>query len=310
MDIHTLYAINVTPIGETSLLIDQITDYALDPGLQEIVEAADGSVDATYAAVMRQDPKIRATSTALATILGTIGISGYPLNSDGAAAAYCWFQKLQSGGTRAAGASHVKLTVSKGMILPRTLQVSQDQKATLALEIVPIFDLTNNPIVVTASQALAGSPSVGELFTVGPVMINGTQLDGIISTTVDFGIQEIVESADGQVWPTYIAIMSRRPSITITTLDAVSLSTFGLYGAAQGATDSVVYFRKLDQGGTRVADDGSEHISFTVDAGRISVTDLSGSHGQRLGSTVRITPTYDGSNAVMAISTTADIVTS
>ena len=86
------------------------------------------------------------------------------------------------------------------------------------------------------------------------------------------------------------------------------LATLGLSGAAQTATNSVVYLRKLDAGGTRVADDGSEHISFAVDDGRVSVTGVTGPHGQTLGADVRISPTYDGVAAIFAIDTTADIV--
>ena len=101
--------------------------------------------------------------------------------------------------------------------------------------------------------------------------------------------------------------MGRQPSITIRTAEALALNTFGLAGTAQGVTDSVVYFRKKDEGGTVVANATEEHISFTVDEGIITVDDVTGPHGDILGSQVVITPTYDGTNAIMAIDTTAAI---
>jgi hypothetical protein len=115
-------------------------------------------------------------------------------------------------------------------------------------------------------------------------------------------------SADGHPWAMFIAIAERRPMIRIQTSEVLALNTFGLTGAAQGANDSVVYLRKIEEGGTRVADDTAEHISFTIDEGHIITGPIHGSQGQNLGTEVVITPTYDGTHDVIAISTTAQIV--
>ena len=44
-----------------------------------------------------------------------------------------------------------------------------------------------------------------------------------------------------------------------------------------------------------------------VDEGIVTVDDLDGSQDAVSGSTVTITPTYDGSNAILAVSTAAAI---
>jgi hypothetical protein len=90
-------------------------------------------------------------------------------------------------------------------------------------------------------------------------------------------------------------------------IDASVLSTFGIYGTVQGATDSVFYLRKKLEGSTNTADATAEHISFSVAEGMIQVGPLRGSHPGRVGAQLIITPTYNGSDAIIAISTATAI---
>ncbi len=300
------YAVNLNTatLAASPVLLDQVQNFECSPAIAKTVQASDGAVDPTYVAVMSQSPRITFGSTALATILGSCGISGAVIDADGTyPGLVCWFQKMAEGGVRASGSNHLKLTAKEGILVPRSISAGMDGPATMTLEAVLTYDGTNDPIVIADSQALSGSPAVGELFTVGPVSINGTTLEGIQSIEIDFGIQVTVQGGDGQVWPTYCAIMSRGPSIRVRTTDVSSLSTFGLTGTAQGATDSVVYLRKVDEGGTRVADGTAQHLSFTVDEGHISVEGANVSQDGAAMADVTITPTYDGTAAIMVIST-------
>jgi hypothetical protein len=309
LTVHTLYAVNIATTAAVDLFIDQITDFNVDTGINEMLVTADGSVDPTYVAIQNQSPRINFTTSALATVLATCGISGLKIDSDvDDDGAEFWFQKMAEGGVRATGSNHMKLTMNEGMLLPRVISASNDGgPATMTMEMVITWDGTNDPLVIATSQALEGTAIVGEVFVPGIVMINGTQLDGIQDISIDFGLTEMVVTADGNVWPTFTAIQTRKPVITITTLDVIALNTFGLTGDAQGATDSIVYLRKVDEGGTRVADGTSEHISFTIDDGMITVKTIGGGDEPQQ-SEVQITPTYDGSNAIMLIDTTAAIV--
>jgi hypothetical protein len=306
--LYTLYGVNIENSDDTDLFISQIQDWNFDAGIAELIEAGDGVVDPTFAAVGAQRPKIAFTSSKIASILATIGIGGIDIESDGDdAGAEFWLQKIAEGGTRASGNNHMKLTMNKGMIFVRQISATNDRMATVSMEALATYDGSNAPFVVATSQALSGSVGSSEGYVCGPVVINGTTLEAVQEITIDFGIQETFVSGDGEVYPTFAAIMSRRPIITVRTLDVESLSTFGLSGVAQGATDSVVYLRKVSEGGTRVADGTGEHISFTVDEGRIAVQTIPASDGEPAMAEVKITPTYDGSNAIIAISTTATI---
>ena len=310
MDVYTLYAVNVDiAAGEGSdILIDQIQEFSLDPAIQHALIGADGGVYNTYVAVMGQAPVLGFTTTKIAAVLAKCGLTGLAIKADvDELGAQFWFQKLVEGGTRAAGASHLLMTVKQGIIIPRTLNAAPDAPATLSYEAVATYDGTNDPVVIAASQALVGSPGVSEAFTVGKVMINGAQLEGIQNISIDFGIQLTVIKADGLVWPTYVAVMKIQPMITIGTVEIGSLNTYGLTGTAQDASDSIVYLRKLSEGGSRVADVTAEHISFTIDAGHISVQNANASQDGNAMAQVQIVPTYDGSNAPLAINTAVAI---
>jgi hypothetical protein len=308
--LHTLYAVslNTATLAASPVLLDQVQSFGISTGLQRIVQRGDGAVDPTYVAIMSQRPVLAFSTTAIATALAACGINGAVIDADGSyPGIVCWFQKMAEGGTRASGSSHLKMTGAEGLLVPRSLGAGQDSVAAIRYEAVLTFDGTLDPVVVAASQALSGTPSVGELFTVGPVNINGTALEGIQSIEVEFGIGLKVASGDGNVWPTYCAIMSRDPSIRIRTTDADAIATFGASGTAQGATDSVVFFRKLAEGGRRVADGGGEHVSVSVAEGIVTVENEEVSQDGIVSADIVITPTFDGTAPILVISTTANI---
>ena len=307
---HKLYAIDVNTVGVGAaydVFIDQISQWGLAPDIVEMVLGGDGAVDATFAALQTQDPKLSWSTSKLATVLATIGISGLKIAADvDELGLRAWLQKIDEGGTIASGSVHTLLTVKEGIIVPRQL-TANNESAILTMEAIASWDGTNDPIIVTANQALVGTPSVSEFFVVGKVALNGTTINGVQSVTIDFGLQVVALRGDGSQWPTFVFIQARRPSISITTLDTSVLATFGLGGIAQSATDSVIYLRKVAEGGTRVADATPEHISFSVDEGRISTRSIGGSDGPPLAAEILVTPTYGGSNAVIAISTATAI---
>ncbi|HUV11130.1 MAG TPA: hypothetical protein VMX12_09135 [Acidimicrobiia bacterium] len=307
--LHTLYAVllNTETLGGSSVLFDQIQSFSISTGLSRIMQRGDGDVDPTYVSIMSQRPMFGFTTTALATALGSCGIGGAEIDNGTYPGIECWFQAMSEGGVRATGSSHFKMTGAQGILVPRSIQAAQDGVATVAFEAILTYDGSHEPIVFATSQALSGSPSVGELFTVGPVSINGAALTAIQGITVDPGISLITAAGDGDVWPTYVAIQSRDPSIRVSTTDVTALSTYGLDGTAQGATDSVVFFRKLAEGGTRTAEATAEHISITVDDGMITVENASVSQDGVASGDLVITPSYDGSNAIIAISAAAAI---
>ena len=308
-DIYTLYAVNIATTAAVDLFIDQIVRQRISPGIQRILAGGSGSVDPTYVAVMDQKPTITFDTTALATVLASCGISGLKIDSDvDDVGAEFWFQKLEEGGTRATGANHRKMTVNEGLLVPVEIRAPHNgAPATLSMSLAITWDGTNDPIVLESSQSLTGSPSVGEIFTAGPVMINGAEVEGIQETIIRFGLDVMTIGGSGSVWPTYAAIRAREPEIVFTTLDASHFATYGFSGTAQGATDSIVYLRKVAEGATRVANATAEHISFTLDEGMVHTQEVGGDHNNPQMPSLIFVPTYDGSNAIIVVNTATAI---
>jgi hypothetical protein len=307
---HVLHCVHIDIAGGAGSDVDigQITDFSISTAIQELLLGSDGAVDPTFVAVGEQRPRAAFTTSMLATVLAKCGISGLAIAADvDEFGADMFFKKVVEGGTRETGSNHLRLRIAKGLLVPRTLNAPHNGLATLGLELIATHDGTNNPIVIATSQALAGTAGVSEAFTAGPVYINGVQLEGVQNISIDFGITEMVLGSDGLVWPTYVAILDRKPVIRVRTIDALALNTFGLTGAAQGITDSLIYLRKISQGGTRVANATAEHIKVSVDEGLISVDTVRGSHPNQLESEVTIRPTYDDANAILAVTTASAI---
>jgi len=307
---YTLYAVSLDTktLAGSDVLFDQIQSFELSTGLARHLARGDGDVDPTYVSIMSQRPILRFDTTGIAAALAAAGIAGAIIDADVTyPGLVAYFQKMAEGGTRASGSNHLKLTAAEGLLVPRTLRASQDGIAVVTYEALLTYDGSNEPIVIADSQALAGSPSVSEVYTVGPASINGSTLEAVQEITIDFGIDVRRLAGDGDVWPTYAGIMSRGPSIRIRTTDATAINTYGLDGTAQSASDSVVYFRKLAEGGTRTAPATEEHISITLDDGMITVENQRVDQDGVASAEIVYTPTYDGSNAIMVIDTTAAI---
>ena len=302
---HTLYAVSYK-----NALISQVVSTRLGPGVQELIAGGDGQVDPTYAAVMSQSPTFGWTTTAIKAGLDAIGIDGgkiaaAPNDLD------LYLQSYDAQGLRGAGSTHIKVTNALGIIVPRSITASQGQVARYDMDAYLLSaDGIAAPFTVTGSSALEGTPSVAEQFTLGPVKVNGTALEGVESTTITFGIRLYGPRAyEGHVFPYYVAIASRTLSIDVrvTQADLLLAAKFGISGVAQGATDSVVYLRKLAEDGTRVAEATEEHISWTMDQGRAHVVEQSADHPNPYMATVRLSPTYDGEAAILVLDTTAAI---
>ena len=310
-NVHVLYAV-VTPAG----IIDQISDFSLDPGIERILQAGDGKVDAEFVATISQAPVINFTTSALKKGLDISGFDAYQITS----ATDFYFRKVQSGGTRATGSNHIKVTVSDGMLIPRQLQGQQGSVATLSYDVLPISsDGKQAPLTIATSQALGGTPDETEKYTVGPASVNGTLVDGVQSTTVDMAIDEMLLSGDGSAFNTFAAIQERRPEVSVSVLDAAVLDTFTTtetvnssgpvttdhLGQIAISSTAKVSFWQVESGGVRKDPTASSHIVVTLNEGRVDVDQQAASNNDPFSPDLMMIGTDDGTNDPITISTSA-----
>lgn len=290
----------VTPGGQ----ISQIVDQNIDPGIQEMIESGSGTPDTEFVAIGEAKPMMGFTSTAIAQALGICGLSAYAITS----ATDFYLQKIDQGGVRASGNSHIKLTMTKGLLVPRSLDASQGKDpAKISYDLYAIStDGTTAPIAIAVSQALPTIDPVSQLFTVGPVKINGSALAGIQSLKWDLQMKEECIASDGEVYPTFAGITTRQPRCGINGLDLTALNTFGITGLA--LTSFSTYFTKIARNGTRVANGTAEHIKISGVDGMLIPRGAKGSNQKPMEGEWSIVPAYAGSSAIVAISTGSAIV--
>lgn len=306
-NIHTLGALVVG--GTSAFNLDGITERSVTPEVAHIIQWGGGQVRPSYIATMSTTPMISATFTDVATALAQIGQFGMAFpQSTTITTVDAYFTKVAELGTRSSGAAHFRVRCNEGLIIPQSISWSQDNALTMTVEIHTSFDGTNAPFVYTDSVALPHTPSVDELFTGGKVSINGSEVNGVTGVTYNFGIQLIKERSGGEIYPTFIGIASIEPTIEIKTKEVLGLNTFGLNGTAQTTTDTVIYFQKIDENGTRVAAGSASHISLTIDDGMIFFGSATASNNASAEGTITIRPTYDGTNETVVIATNATIV--
>ena len=292
----------ISSVKHGSTVINGIASSGFSPGLVELALNGSGKVDVGFVAALGAAPELSFSTTAVSSALALFQTGSNPLNGIAITGSnfLFYYEKIANQGTRSAGSTHVKATVAEGMVIPMSIEASHYGAAMASYRVVcTSADGTTAPIAFAASQALdAGIANAAELFTLGSVAVNGTTLDGVASVSINFGNNVEVSGGDGNPYPEFVAITTRRPSITFSTTNLDDFVSWGLLGAAQGASDSVVTLQSVSNDGTLT---GSGDKTFTVDAGRISYRDLSGADGSRIGGSVTITPRYDGTNEVIVI---------
>ncbi|HEX8914418.1 MAG TPA: hypothetical protein VF796_18870 [Humisphaera sp.] len=298
-----LGAVVVAPGDGAEATINQVQGYEPDPGFELLVHTGDGQTDMAFAAIMQQSPRVGFSTTAVARALAVSALSGASLS----AGMDIWFQRVAHGGTRTGGSTSLKLSSAKGLLVPMFVEAAQGGPATIHYTaVITSADGTTIPFTATASQALPSFALADEVFTVGPASLNGTAVEGVQSVRVDLGFQVLTKAGDGHAYPTFAGIARRQPTISIRTLDVSALAS-GNFSAAQTATDSVVYLRKLAKNGTRVGDATAQHVKFTVDDGIFVTRPFGGQDGQEQMTEILIQPTWDGTNDVVAINTASAI---
>jgi hypothetical protein len=180
-------------------------------------------------------------------------------------------------GTVGGASTHFKNVINNALVTMKSLSASQGGNASAALSVDTCWDGTNLPFAYASGVSLLATPVVNQLFTLGPVEINGTAIGGVSNLEIDLGFGVKKESSDGEAYPSYIYVESYNPKVTFTLKDASYISTIGLLGTTQGGTASNFYFRAKQQGAVTYSNASTQHIKVTMNANQGMFWALDGS---------------------------------
>lgn len=308
---YTLTAVDWGSFGQ----ILQIESSRIDPGVQQILLAANGEVDATFVATMKSSPRIIFSTTDIKGVLDLIGFTGGDIDALSTSQTLKLYFIKRDKMALASGSVHISMAIAQGLIVPRSISAGDGQPARMEVEIIPVDtnpDDANDPVIILNNQAgptiSPADQGVTDAWTIGPWVINGDLMeDGIItSMTIDPGIEINTISGGGSPFPRLAQVMNKRPTLTMQTQQSRVLFDLLVKGVAvSGITRA--YLRKLLKGGTTDFDASATAIQFEVSEGMINVDSSSASQSGNADHSVTVTPTFDGTNASVLLDTASVI---
>lgn len=168
------------------------------PGRQLSEVIAGGDLDRKAVVLSHADPQILITTADLTTVLGTLAAAtGLKITNTSTFR----LQKRDSGGAFDTGNNHVSVTIPAGFCAISSISARQDDLmgAVCELGVWPhSSDGLADPISVATGQAIAApAPAFSSQFYLGPVYLGATELEGVIGSEVNYGIQYQLVRASG-----------------------------------------------------------------------------------------------------------------
>lgn len=303
MSFFTLTAIE---IGST--VISRITSQNIAPAIQKTLAKAAGLPDNTFVAVSAMAPIITFATTEVKQMLDLAGMDGLLIDeSVSFNGITLWLRQRLKGGVFASDTgTSIKVFINDAMLVPASCPSAIGQDATIEMQVMPIFDGTNPPMLVTDATDFTPTfaTSDPDHWTIGKSWVDGKLVDFVETININFGLGIDRRTPPGTVYPTWIGIVSRDPSIIIQTNDLKHIGTVaagvvgggvdlspdnGLEGIALSGTTRV-FLQKRIPGGLLVADATASHISFQVNDGHVEYQDITGQGGDHAGVGMVVTP--------------------
>lgn len=278
------YAAFLNTEAGTTLIINQIDSEQPDSGVKLFEEATGSEYDRMFVADKSIEPVVKFDTSDL-TVLTTVGLAGVLINPGDATPGMTFFGRyFPTGGLPAAtsASDHLELLISDGLLVPLSVRASHNSVAKLSLQAHAILGTTATyssatPFVWTTAQAITtGATATANIFTTGPIKVDGVLYQGIEDINVNFGIEVVKEGSDGDVYPSFIGIIMRMTSIEFTTADPQLMATFG--DAYALSSSFAAYFRKVAANGTRVPIATTTHMKVAGTTGMITPGSVSLTH--------------------------------
>ena len=264
-----------------SMVIPDTIDTSVSTGIQQMAERAAGAIDVQMRALSMIDPTVTVNCLNLGH-LGTVSPqNGLPISGT----SKIQYQRRQHGGSsQFAGTNHFVLVSTLGALIPENVKASQDDQnaARLALKFWALWDGTTvdgdgNPRPLNVvSQALQGSPAIGAMYKLGPVVIDGTILGANKETTVTFGIGYQTKNGrgNGETVARVGAVYTRDPEFSFAPHNLDIVKDVSGMGIVQISGDVTVYYRNTSYGPA-----AAQHASFTLTDPTLEVGDLAANPG-------------------------------
>lgn len=240
---------------------------------EDLVELAAGQVGPLFTGTHQGKPGMTFRTTELKELLDAVVAGNYSCGRDlSGGNTDVEFKAGDNLNTREADNANLHIRArfqANAMVTVESITARQGSLAEANVRLSSIYKsgTGNDPLVFTNTVALSVTSSIDHLFTLGPVKLNGSFIEGVEETTLDNRIEYEVVFDSGFGFPTYVAIRTYKPQLRFTARDARIMNTFGTRGTALSALS--LFWRKKLLSGHQVADATAEHIKLTATDGTI-----------------------------------------
>lgn len=280
--------------------IRQVRSSQLSQSVERNRARVSGSPYTSEFHVVSAEPVVNFTSGDLATAVTAMLASSTGLLVSGGAISIP-YQKTAQGGTFRGTLAHTVLSATDGFAVIDSVSARHGDPQGAAVEIAAHLlssDGETAPLTGAVDQTLAAQAFVAT-HSLGPVSLNGTQLEKVVSAAVNPGYTVQKFSYNGLPYPTEVRVASIDPTLTIEFEDFDALVTYGpLFSSL---TAAAVHYRKRADGGTLVASGTPAHARFSV-ADSLAVNESASASAQENGSATIViegkTLTASGASAI------------
>lgn len=290
-------------ILNSSTFISQISRARVMTGMEYLIGHPSGLPVPMFCGNIGTTPVVEFESSQLATLLGLTGASLY--NLSGANTDLYWKEVVNLSNRQAdATTEHIRKRMASCALSVDRITLTHRGEGTASCRIIPIWNGSVDPIVITANVALSGTPTSTTHYLLGPASFNGTLLTGIQEMTIDYNRVIRMNGGEGQQYITACWEESIAPVVTIKGLN-VPWATYGLNGLA--LTASLFYARRLGTTGP-VSDATTTNLIWTGTTGLVSIEESSSGANAPVETTVRVNCTVASASGSPLVYSTGAIV--
>lgn len=301
--------------------IGGITNYNTRDNVQVDRETTSGDIYASITTVNGHEETYEITSLNVDDVLDIVGTTGICLKSDQTKNGFEFFltalDQCQPGPSATANNLLIKSSSASasvenyGILWPGSLSIPHSGNAEFSFNMTPKANGGNAAITIDENVSLPTIADTLRRFGMGPVNLAGFTLTGKQSVDVNFGVSLLTESADGSLFPEWVAIEKVLAVITIRGINPKWALAAGIPrgGKKFAHADTSFYARKKDPDVISgfVADNVAEHIKFTAN-GKAYITDIATGNASAPTQTACVMYVEkDGSNAPLIANTLQQI---
>jgi hypothetical protein len=267
--------------GTTELfMFSLIDDMAPSYGFEDLTSWAAAQVGPQEVGVHRSLPDLRWSTPQLGTLEALMVTGDYYLSRD--LSLYNVDVLLRAGlnlNSRVADATTAHLRgrmAANAMLIRESIVAEEGQLASARCRIAAVLNSQTgaDPLAMTAGVANTGNASGGALYTLGPVKLNGSFVNGVTYCGIEFNPEYDEVSTSGEGFLTYIGIRRYRPVITIRTRQSDYMATFGSRGTNLSSLS--FWLREKLPNNIVASDATAAHVKYTATTGVIKARAISG----------------------------------